>query len=96
MGPSIKMFKDNIQFSVSMSLETHDTDYKNRLIQSIYTKIVVCIRYYNICKLYDKSVVCYKHPTLPLLIEHQEKCKIRGCHNDDYKDLRLSCWWLKI
>jgi len=45
MGPSIKMFKDGIQFSLSMSLETHDTDYKNRLIQLRYRKTVVCIRY---------------------------------------------------
>ena len=57
MGPSIKMFKDSIQISVPMSLEGNDTDYKNRLIQLIYTKTVVCIRYYNICKLYNKSVV---------------------------------------
>jgi len=56
MGPSIKMFKDSIQFSVSMSLETHVTDYKNRLIQLMNIKTAVCIMYYNICKLYNKSV----------------------------------------
>jgi hypothetical protein len=91
MGPSIKIFKDSIQFSVSISLETHDTDYKNRLIQLMYINTVVCIKYYSICK-FIINLLCLQASHLTIANRTPGKYEYQGCHNDDYEDMRFSHW----